>query len=250
MNRSSSFASPPSCAPASPTPKPPATTARNPRTTNAPRHKIRFSVPFTRPPAGSRHADPEKAYHRLQQSSDTGYYAWFAVLITGRPRIGESLMRFPVVIHKDETSGYGITVPDLPGCFSAGDSIEEAIPSGHEAIACHLGGASPGPGADPGTGPAGDTSGQRGVQRRNLGTDRVRCLEGSRAGPDARKPHGTRARAGQDGCARRREPFGPARACGALLRGASVYAMTLESVDHPDCLDASRGVSQSFYDVG
>ena len=86
-------------------------------------------------------------------------------------------MRFPVVIHKDETSGYGITVPDLPGCFSAGDSIEEAIPSGHEAIACHLGGASPGPGADPGTGPAGDTSGQRGVQRRNLGTDRVRCLE-------------------------------------------------------------------------
>ena len=47
-------------------------------------------------------------------------------------------MRFPVVIHKDETSGYGVTVPDLPGCFSAGDSIEEAIVSGHEAIACHL----------------------------------------------------------------------------------------------------------------
>ncbi len=47
-------------------------------------------------------------------------------------------MRFPVVIHKDETSGYGVTVPDLPGCFSAGDSIEEAILSGHEAIACHL----------------------------------------------------------------------------------------------------------------
>ena len=47
-------------------------------------------------------------------------------------------MRFPVVIHKDERSGYGITVPDLPGCFSAGDSIEEAIVSGHEAIACHL----------------------------------------------------------------------------------------------------------------
>ncbi len=47
-------------------------------------------------------------------------------------------MRFPVVIHKDETSGYGVTVPDLPGCFSAGDSLEEAILSGHEAIACHL----------------------------------------------------------------------------------------------------------------
>jgi predicted RNase H-like HicB family nuclease len=47
-------------------------------------------------------------------------------------------MRFPVVVHKDESSGYGVTVPDLPGCFSAGDSIEEAILSGHEAIACHL----------------------------------------------------------------------------------------------------------------
>ena len=47
-------------------------------------------------------------------------------------------MRFPVVIHKDETSGYGVTVPDLPDCFSAGDSLEEAIRSGHEAIACHL----------------------------------------------------------------------------------------------------------------
>ena len=43
-----------------------------------------------------------------------------------------------MVIHKDETSGYGVTVPDLPGCFSAGDSIEKTILSGHEAIACHL----------------------------------------------------------------------------------------------------------------
>ena len=47
-------------------------------------------------------------------------------------------MHFPVVIHKDETSVYGVAVPDLPGCFSAGGSIEEAIMSSHEAIACHL----------------------------------------------------------------------------------------------------------------
>ena len=47
-------------------------------------------------------------------------------------------MRFSVVIHKDEKSGYGVTVPDLPGCFSAGDTLEEAIESVHEAIACHL----------------------------------------------------------------------------------------------------------------
>lgn len=47
-------------------------------------------------------------------------------------------MQYPIVIHKDEKSGYGVTVPDLPGCFSAGDTLEEAIESAHEAIACHL----------------------------------------------------------------------------------------------------------------
>ena len=29
-------------------------------------------------------------------------------------------MRYPIVIHKDEGSSYGVTVPDLPGCFSGG----------------------------------------------------------------------------------------------------------------------------------
>ena len=47
-------------------------------------------------------------------------------------------MRFPIVIHKDTGTGYGVTVPDLAGCFSAGDTLEEAIESAHEAIACHI----------------------------------------------------------------------------------------------------------------
>ena len=47
-------------------------------------------------------------------------------------------MQFPVVLHKDSASGYGVTVPDLPGCFSAGDTPEEAIASAHEAVACHV----------------------------------------------------------------------------------------------------------------
>ena len=47
-------------------------------------------------------------------------------------------MRFAAVIHKDTGSGYGVTVPDLPGCFSAGDTLEEAIESAQEAIACHI----------------------------------------------------------------------------------------------------------------
>ena len=47
-------------------------------------------------------------------------------------------MRIPIVIHGDEESGYGVTVPDLPGCFSAGDGLEDALDSAHEAIACHI----------------------------------------------------------------------------------------------------------------
>jgi len=47
-------------------------------------------------------------------------------------------MRYPVVIHKDKTSDYGVTVPDLPGCFSAGDTLEDALTQAVEAIECHL----------------------------------------------------------------------------------------------------------------
>jgi len=47
-------------------------------------------------------------------------------------------MRFIVVVHKDEDSDYGVSVPDLAGCFSAGTTIEEALENAVEAIECHL----------------------------------------------------------------------------------------------------------------
>lgn len=47
-------------------------------------------------------------------------------------------MRYPIVIHKDVDSDYGVTVPDLPGCFSAGESLDEALKSTVEAIECHI----------------------------------------------------------------------------------------------------------------
>jgi predicted RNase H-like HicB family nuclease len=47
-------------------------------------------------------------------------------------------MRYPVVIHKDPDSDYGVTVPDLPGCFSAGDTIDDALVQVVEAIECHI----------------------------------------------------------------------------------------------------------------
>ncbi len=45
---------------------------------------------------------------------------------------------FPVVLHKDAESDFGVTVPDLPGCFSAGRTIDEALSAAREAIELHL----------------------------------------------------------------------------------------------------------------
>jgi predicted RNase H-like HicB family nuclease len=47
-------------------------------------------------------------------------------------------MRYPVVIHKDPNSDYGVTVPDIPGCFSAGETIETALDMAKDAILCHI----------------------------------------------------------------------------------------------------------------
>ena len=47
-------------------------------------------------------------------------------------------MVFPIVIHKERDSAYGVTVPDLPGCISAGDTLEEAIGMAREAVELHL----------------------------------------------------------------------------------------------------------------
>ena len=47
-------------------------------------------------------------------------------------------MNFPIVMHKDKDSDYGVTVPDLPGCFSAGSTVDEALAMTKEAIELHL----------------------------------------------------------------------------------------------------------------
>jgi predicted RNase H-like HicB family nuclease len=48
-------------------------------------------------------------------------------------------MRYPIIIHKDE-AGYGVTVPDFPGTFTAGDTMEEALANVQEAVECFLDG--------------------------------------------------------------------------------------------------------------
>jgi predicted RNase H-like HicB family nuclease len=47
-------------------------------------------------------------------------------------------MKYAIFLEKDPDSDYGVTVPDLPGCFSAGSTIEEAMDNAQEAILTHL----------------------------------------------------------------------------------------------------------------
>ena len=45
---------------------------------------------------------------------------------------------YPALIHKDDGTAYGISFPDFPGCVSAGDSLEECLAAGEQALNFHL----------------------------------------------------------------------------------------------------------------
>jgi predicted RNase H-like HicB family nuclease len=48
-------------------------------------------------------------------------------------------MRYPIAIETgDETKAFGVVVPDLPGCFSAGDDLDSAIAGAEEAVAAWI----------------------------------------------------------------------------------------------------------------
>lgn len=51
------------------------------------------------------------------------------------------MIRYPIAIEiGNETTAFGVIVPDLPGCFSAGDTLDEAIDNAKEAITLYIDG--------------------------------------------------------------------------------------------------------------
>lgn len=42
---------------------------------------------------------------------------------------------FPALVHKDEDSAFGVTFPDVPGCFAAADDADSLIENAAEALA-------------------------------------------------------------------------------------------------------------------
>lgn len=44
-------------------------------------------------------------------------------------------MHYVALVHKDPDSAYGVSFPDLPGCYSAGDTLDEATRNAVEGLA-------------------------------------------------------------------------------------------------------------------
>ncbi len=47
-------------------------------------------------------------------------------------------MKFVIVIQPDEDGSWWVRVPELPGCFSSGDTPEDAARNAREAIEGHI----------------------------------------------------------------------------------------------------------------
>jgi len=49
------------------------------------------------------------------------------------------MTRYPIAIEPGtDSTAFGVIVPDLPGCFSAGDTLDEAISAAEEAAAAWI----------------------------------------------------------------------------------------------------------------
>jgi predicted RNase H-like HicB family nuclease len=53
--------------------------------------------------------------------------------------------KFKVLLIEEPEGGYSVEVPELPGCFTEGDTLQEALANAREAIECYLDPAEPAP---------------------------------------------------------------------------------------------------------
>jgi predicted RNase H-like HicB family nuclease len=45
---------------------------------------------------------------------------------------------YHAIVHKDEDSAWGVQFPDLPGCFSAADELDDILANASEAVSLYL----------------------------------------------------------------------------------------------------------------
>jgi predicted RNase H-like HicB family nuclease len=60
-----------------------------------------------------------------------------------RKKIAAKSRKYVVLLFEEAEGGYSVEIPELPGCFTEGDTVEEALANAREAIACYLDPAQP-----------------------------------------------------------------------------------------------------------
>lgn len=71
-------------------------------------------------------------HHRASPQKGSGQGAGSGVAEARRTDVGGP-MRYPVLIEAgDERTAWGVIVPDLPGCFSAADTLNDALSAAEE----------------------------------------------------------------------------------------------------------------------
>lgn len=48
------------------------------------------------------------------------------------------VLEYSVIVHDAEEGGYWVEVPALPGCYSQGESVDDALANAAEAIALYM----------------------------------------------------------------------------------------------------------------
>ena len=51
---------------------------------------------------------------------------------------GARVKEYTVIVIKERGRGYWVQVPALPGCYTTGDTVDEALRSAREAIETHI----------------------------------------------------------------------------------------------------------------
>jgi antitoxin HicB len=52
----------------------------------------------------------------------------------------QSMRTYTIVVEPEDTGGFSVSLPALPGCFTRGDTIDECRENAAEAIAVHIAG--------------------------------------------------------------------------------------------------------------
>jgi antitoxin HicB len=55
----------------------------------------------------------------------------------GRNKSPATTRKFTVLLFEEPEGGYSVEVPELPGCFTEGDTLSEALANAREAIECY-----------------------------------------------------------------------------------------------------------------